>query len=52
MERSEEEVQAVIDAANEIRYSVRTKWAGMTFEEGVIAALEWVLGNGDSPLED
>lgn len=25
---------------------------GMTYEEGLRDALEWVLGNGDNPLEE
>ena len=29
-----------------------TQWPGMTYEQGVEAALRWVLDGGDNPLED
>ena len=48
--RDEEEVEKMLDKACEARDKPR--FFGMSYEEGVVAALEWVLGNSDdSPLE-
>lgn len=30
----------------------RSKFPGMSYEQGVKAALEWVLGEGPQPMED
>lgn len=29
-----------------------SKWPGLSYEEGVRAALDWILGNGPNPMED
>ena len=29
-----------------------SKWPGMSYEEGVQAALDWVLGDGPDPMSD
>ena len=52
IERTPKEVEALLDEAIE-RASQRTKYPGMTYEEGVLATLDWLFGrNDDSPLED
>lgn len=47
---SEERIQEEIDLA----IGGTGKFSGATYEQGVIAALEWVLGKTDdvSPMED
>ena len=42
---TEEEVQEQIDESYE-----SDNW-GMSYEEGVRYALEWVLGSGDKPID-
>ena len=42
----------ILDKQEEIENGVSRGYTGMTYEEGLRDALEWVLGNGDNPLED
>lgn len=50
--RSEKEIHEQIDEAFESRDN-GGKFNGMSYEEGVIAALEWVLGNSpEKPIEE
>lgn len=46
IEKVEELMNECIDLEND------TKFSGMTFEQGIIAALEWYLEGGDYPLEE
>ena len=51
--RTDKEIGDVIADAHDIGDKQGTKWAGMTYEQGVTAALEWVTGDSDEhPLED
>lgn len=51
--RTQEEVDAVVDTAAEKINQGRSKFPGMTYEEGVRAALDWITGNiDDHPMED
>lgn len=51
--RTEEEVNEVIDKASEQESKGRSRWPGMTYEQGVRNALDWILGNSDdNPMED
>ena len=51
--RTPEEVNSVIDAAAVMIERGRSKFPGMTYEEGVRAALDWLLGSiDDHPMED
>lgn len=51
IQRSEDEIQGQIDEANETFYDSR--WAGMSYEQGVDAALRWVIGETDEkPMEE
>jgi hypothetical protein len=46
---SEEEIDEQINAAVENMDSVGSKWPGMSYEQGVRDALEWVTGSSDDP---
>ncbi len=48
--RTSKEILAMLDQAVD-RSNQKTKFPGMTYEEGVRAALEWVDGD-DDPLEE
>lgn len=51
--REEEEFDDVINTAYEIKDEVGSKWPGMSYEDGVIAALEWAKGERDEhPFEE
>jgi hypothetical protein len=53
MERTEEEIQEQIDKAMEQRHTDPGKWSGMSYEQGVEDALEWVLGSSDdAPMDE
>lgn len=39
------------DKIAEAEYSIPT-FNGLTYEEGIAAALRWVLGEGSDPMED
>ncbi len=50
--RSKEEIDEVMNKAYE-QMENGSKWSGMSFEEGVRAAIDWMLGNtDDNPMED
>ena len=48
----ESELDAVVSYCCDTEENGTTKWPGMTYEQGVKAALEWVQGYGEHPLED
>lgn len=48
MKPTEDEIYKVIDQAIENN----GKYLGMTYEDGVQAALEWVLNGGETPMEE
>ncbi len=52
IKRTEEEIQALCDKAR----TLDGKFPGMTYEEGIQAALDWVLGqygeDNEEPLQD
>ena len=51
--RSEKEINEQIDAANKQVHKGSTAVPGMTYEEGVVYALEWANGDSeDKPIED
>ncbi len=51
--RSNEEIDDVLNATVEAEATGQSRWPGMTYEDGVAAALRWVLGQSDSnPMED
>ena len=46
---TDKEINAVI---NEIVENPGPRWHAMTFEQGVRAALEWIIDDGDNPLDN
>jgi len=52
MNRTEEEINDVLNRCIESEETGVSQWPGMTYEQGVKAALEWVQGYGEHPLED
>ena len=51
MQPTEKEIDAVLDECAE--YSGSSKFPGMTYEEGVEAAIRWMLGEESvSPMVD
>lgn len=51
--RSESEVNELLDACTAMEAAGETKYPGMSYEQGVKYALDWVLGNSDEhPMED
>lgn len=51
--RTSAEMEDVKATAYEIKDEVGSKWPGMSYEDGVIAALEWVQGDRDeNPFEE
>ena len=51
MTPSEDEMQAQLNLANVHTDAGTTAVRGMTYEEGVAAALRWCLGNEEEPIE-
>jgi len=50
--RSKFEIDDVLDLAMAAEHE-GTKWPGMSYEQGVSAALRWALGEEDeNPMED
>lgn len=52
--RSEDEIYAQAEKASNIKYEYgRSRWPGMSYEDGVENALLWVLGGyDDAPMDD
>lgn len=50
--RIKEEIDNLLNKATEAVDAGKSKYNGMSYEEGIIAALDWVFGNTDDhPLE-
>jgi len=53
MRRSEQEIQDQIAAAEDSVATGESRWPGMSYEDGVSAALRWCIGESDDvPMED
>ena len=52
MRPTDEEIDNVLNQCVESEEEGASRWPGMTFEQGVKAALEWMQGYGTNPLED
>lgn len=51
--RTEEEVNEVLDKCSQQEDEGGSRWPGMTYEQGVRNALDWITGNvDDNPMED
>lgn len=52
-ERTDAEIDDVLNKAIEKVDEGASSWPGMTYEEGVYNAIQWILGDSDShPMED
>jgi hypothetical protein len=50
---SREEIDEVLNKCADAANEGKTKWHGMSYEEGVRAGIEWVLGDvEENPMED
>lgn len=50
---TEDEISEVLNACAEAFDEGVTQWPGMTYEQGVEAAILWMLGdNNDNPMKD
>lgn len=50
--RSEAEINEVIDTANEVINGERSGFFGQTYEDGLKAMYDWLVGNThDNPME-
>jgi len=52
MTPTEEQIDEVINQCVESEETGESRWPGMTYEQGVRAALEWIQGYGENPMED
>jgi hypothetical protein len=53
IKRKDEEIDAVLNAASEAEDEGRTRLPGMSYEQGVAAGTNWVLGLvNDHPMTD
>jgi hypothetical protein len=53
IKRTEEEIDEVLNLASNFVEHGRTSWDGLTYEEGVEAALLWLFGeSADNPMID
>jgi hypothetical protein len=49
---TDDEINAVLDDCLEAFDSGRSKWPGMTYEQGVESAVRWMMDDGPNPLDD
>lgn len=52
MKPSEKEINDVLNKCAESEETGESRWPGMTFEQGVKAAIEWMQGEGENQLVD
>ena len=53
VERPQGEINNLLDRCSDLENQGASLYPGMTYEEGVKAGIEWVLGQTDDhPLED
>jgi len=53
VERSNEEIEDTINECSMLEEEGRTKFPGMTYEQGVKAGIDWVTGQSDEhPLDE
>lgn len=52
VERTDQEVDDVLDKATKQGEAGCTRWPGMSYEQGVEAAIRWLIGHDeDNPLD-
>ncbi len=49
---NESEINDVLDSCMDSEDEGGSKWPGMTYEQGVSAAVNWMTGDGNNPMED
>jgi len=47
IKRTEEELYRVLDWAQSIMTTAHSKYPGMSYEDGIIYTLDWILGRTD-----
>jgi hypothetical protein len=47
--KTKDEIFLVLDKAIESQTNSRNRYSGMTYQEGIIHALDWILGRADDP---
>jgi len=53
MERPQERIDEILNRCSEQEEEGGSRWPGMTYEQGVSAAIRWMLGEtDDDPYED
>lgn len=53
IERTDEEIDAVLNKASEQEDKGTSRWPGMSYEQGLRAAIDWLTGaSDDNPMED
>ena len=53
VKRTDGEVDEVLNKAAEQEDKGGSQWPGMTYEQGVQAGIQWLIGNWDhNPMED
>jgi hypothetical protein len=53
VKRTDAEIERVINEASEYEEEGRSRWRGMSYESGVLAALRWLFGEVDeNPMDD
>lgn len=49
---NDEEVNDVLNQCADSEEEGASRWPGMSYEQGVKAAIEWLQGYGENPMED
>ena len=52
MEPDEDDINDVLNQCVEAEESGDSKYPGMSYEQGVQAAIRWMQGDGSNPMED
>lgn len=49
---TDSEIDDVLNDANDSIDEGTSRWPGMTYEQGVAAALNWIANDDDAPFEE
>lgn len=53
IEKTDKEIDDVLNRAAEHEETIGTKWHGMTYEQGVQAGIHWLIGDWeDNPMPE
>jgi hypothetical protein len=50
--RTQEEIDELLNSCVESEETGESKFFGMTYEQGIIAAIDWLFEDGEHPLEE